>query len=131
MKKICSTYKNGVLTTFALMRLLLCFISFLLITKEFLLIFVQNRIMSVSEIKLYNLLRTKVGEEQAQNLVEFIQSSVKDEFDTKKEIFATKEDLTREISNLRADLLKTIYLVGIVQFVGIVGSLLAILKFMK
>jgi hypothetical protein len=26
-------------------------------------------------------------------------------------VFATKEDLTKEISNLRADLLRTIYLV--------------------
>lgn len=37
--------------------------------------------MSVSEIKLYNLLKIKVGEDQAQSLVEFIQTSVKDEFD--------------------------------------------------
>ncbi len=39
--------------------------------------------------------------------------------------YATKEDLL----NLRADLLKTIYLVGIVQLVGIVGSVIAIVKF--
>ena len=87
--------------------------------------------MSVSEIKLYTLLRTQVGEEQAQSLVEFIQSSVKDEFDSKRELFATKEDLVREISNLRADLLKTIYLVGIVQLIGIIGSVIAIVKFIK
>jgi hypothetical protein len=83
--------------------------------------------MSVSEIKLYNLLRAKVGEEQAQTLVEFIQTSVKDEFDNRKEIFATKQD----ISDLRAELLKTIYLVGIVQLMGIIGSVIAIVKFVK
>lgn len=87
--------------------------------------------MSVSEIKLYNLLRTKVGEEQAQTLVEFIQTSVKEEFDNKREVFATKEDLTREISNLRADLLRTIYLVGIFQLIGIIASVIAIVKFIK
>jgi hypothetical protein len=83
--------------------------------------------MSVSEIKLYNILRTKVGDEQAQSLVEFVQNSVKDEFDNRKEVFATKEDL----SNLRADLLKTIYLVGMVQLIGIIGSVIAIVKFIK
>lgn len=87
--------------------------------------------MSVSEIKLYNLLKLKVGEDQAQSLVEFIQTSVKDEFDSKKEIFATKDDLTKEISNLRADLLRTIYLVGMVQLLGIILSDIGIVKFMK
>lgn len=87
--------------------------------------------MSVSEIKLYNLLKLKVGEDQAQSLVEFIQTSVKDEFDGKKELFATKEDLTREISNLRTDWLRTTYLVGMVQLLGIIISVIAIVKFMK
>ena len=45
--------------------------------------------------------------------------------------FATKEDLAREISNLRADLLRTIYLVGMVQLLGIILSVIAIVKFMK
>ena len=87
--------------------------------------------MSVSEIKLYNLLKLKVGEDQAQSLVEFIQASVKDEFDGKRELFATKEDLTKEISNLRADLLRTIYLVGMAQLIGVIVSVIAIVKFMR
>ena len=87
--------------------------------------------MYVSEIKLYNLLRAKVGEEQAQTLLEHIHLSIKEEFESKKDNFASKEDLTREVSNLRADLLRTIYLVGIIQPVGIIGPVIAIIKFVK
>ncbi len=87
--------------------------------------------MSITEIQLYNLLKAKVGDEQAQSLVEYIETKVKNELEEKQNIFATKNDLTREISNLRADLLKTIYLVGIVQLVGIIGSVIAIVKFMS
>ena len=66
-----------------------------------------------------------MGEDQAQNLGEFIETKVKGEFNSRKDVFATKQD----VFDLRADLLRTIYIVGIVQLVGIVGSVLAIVKF--
>jgi hypothetical protein len=106
--------------------------------------------MITSEIELYELLTQQLGAEKAKVVVRYVEAKVDSRLEEKKAefilerdkdklltkadalmIFATKEDLAREISNLRADLLKTIYLVGIVQFIGIVGSLLAILKFMK
>jgi len=36
-----------------------------------------------------------------------------------------------DLSNLRADLLKTIYLVGLVQLFSIIVSVIAIVKFIK
>ncbi len=47
---------------------------------------------------------------------------VKTEFENKREILATKEDL--------ANLHKSIYIVGLIQFLAIVGSVLAIVSFM-
>jgi hypothetical protein len=42
---------------------------------------------------------------------------------------ATKEDLAKEIAGVKADLTKTIYVVGLVQFLAIVGSVLTIINF--
>ncbi len=55
-----------------------------------------------------------------------VRSEVQTEFDAKGELLATKEDL----ANVRGDLMKSIYIVGLVQFLAIVGSVLAILTYM-
>ena len=82
--------------------------------------------MSVSEIQLYQILKNKLGEKEAEELVSFVKAEVQLEFDTKREILATKADL----ANVRADLMKSIYMVGLIQFLAIVGSVLAIFNFM-
>lgn len=82
--------------------------------------------MSVSEIQLYQILKNKLGEKEAEELVSFVKAEVKSEYDNKREILATKEDL----ANIRADLMKSIYIVGLIQFLAIVGSVLAIFNFM-
>jgi uncharacterized protein (DUF2164 family) len=64
--------------------------------------------MSISEIQLYNALETKLGDLEAQQLVDFVKSEVNSEFINRKETFLNKED--------KIDIMRTIYLVGIVQF---------------
>lgn len=71
--------------------------------------------MSVTEIQLFQ-----------KELVTFVKSEVKAEFDNRREILTTKEDL----ANVRADLMRSIYIVGLVQFLAIVGSVLTIFNFM-
>lgn len=78
--------------------------------------------MSISEIQLYNALKTKLGDNEAQQLVDFVKSEVSSEFNNRKDIFLTKED--------KIDIMRSIYIVGIVQFLAIVGSVLAIMNFM-
>ncbi|MGB4775259.1 MAG: hypothetical protein WBP45_08805 [Daejeonella sp.] len=82
--------------------------------------------MSVSEIQLFQILKNKLGEREAEDLISFVKTEVKTEFENRKEILATKEDL----ANVKADLIKSIYIVGLVQFLAIVGSVLVILNFM-
>ncbi len=48
--------------------------------------------MQVNEIQLYNILRNKMGEKEAESLVEFVQSKIEKEFSYKKDVFLTKED---------------------------------------
>ena len=78
--------------------------------------------MGISEIQLYNALKTKLGDTEAQQLVDFVKSEVTSEFDNRKETFLNKED--------KVDIMRSIYFVGIVQFLAIIGSVLAILNFM-
>ena len=51
--------------------------------------------MIVSEITLFNTLRSKLGEQDAQVVVEGIKQTVKEEFENKKESLATKVDIMR------------------------------------
>ncbi|SDE45008.1 hypothetical protein [Pedobacter soli] len=58
---------------------------------------------------------------------------VKAEFENKREILATKEDIanTKEyILQVKSELSKSIYLVGLVQFLAIVGAVIGIINFM-
>jgi hypothetical protein len=78
--------------------------------------------MSISEIQSYNALKTKSGDTEAQQLVDFVKSEVTSEFNSRKDSFLVKED--------KIDIMRSIYLVGVVQFLAIVGSVLAMLNFM-
>ena len=78
--------------------------------------------MSISEIQLYNALKTKLGDTEAQQLVDFVRSEVTSEFNNRKDTFLNKED--------KIDIMRSIYIVGIVQFLAIAGSVLAIMNFM-
>lgn len=48
----------------------------------------------------------------------------------KAEIMAVRVELLEKIMALKAELTKTIYIVGLLQFLAIVGSVIAIFKFM-
>ncbi len=78
--------------------------------------------MSFSDIELYNLLKNKLGESEARSLVEYVKSQVKEEVHSKAEIFLTKDD--------KVDIMRSIYFVGLIQFLAIVGSVVGIINFM-
>ncbi|WP_025143254.1 hypothetical protein [Pedobacter jeongneungensis] len=78
--------------------------------------------MSVTEIQLFQILKAKLGEQEAGQLVSFLKGEVKYEFDNKRDVLATKEDI--------ASMQKTIYVVGLIQFLAIIGSVIGIVNFM-
>jgi hypothetical protein len=85
--------------------------------------FVVNRLdMVVSEIKLFQIAREKFGEKTAEEFVSAIKQTVDEKFDEQKGIFLTKDD--------KVDIMRSIYLVGVIQFLAIVGSVIAIISFM-
>ena len=52
---------------------------------------------------------------EAQQLVDFVKSEVTSEFNNRKDTFLVKED--------KIDIMRSIYLVGVVQFLAIIRSL--------
>lgn len=71
--------------------------------------------MSITEIQMYNALKLKLGEKEAQELVEFVKHEVKDELEARTNIFLTKED--------KADIIKWMF----IFWAGQIGVLIAIL----
>ena len=78
--------------------------------------------MNFTEMQRFQILKAKLGEEEARQLVSFVKAEVKSEFDNKREVLATKKDI--------ANMQKTIYIVGLIQFLAIIGSVIGIVNFM-
>ena len=77
--------------------------------------------MRVSEIDLYNMLKKKIGEEEADSLVSFIKTEVTSTFNDQKDYFASKED----VANAKADIIKWIF----IFWVGQLAAVIALLRF--
>lgn len=83
--------------------------------------------MVVSEIKLYELLKSRIGEKEAEAFIQILEEKVEKKFEQKKSELATKED----ISNLRAELLRTIYLTSLGQLIAIIASVVSLILVLK
>ena len=82
--------------------------------------------MIVSEIKLYELLKAKFGEKEAEAFVEILEKKVDHKFDKAKQTLATKEDL----ANTKVDLIKWMVALLLGLFIALVGAMAAIIKLM-
>ena len=83
--------------------------------------------MYISEISLFNTLKSKLGEHEAQVVVEGIKSAVMEEFTNKKDTLATKSDihlLQSDMEKVKAELLVLKWMQGFV----LAGILSLILK---
>ena len=98
-----------------------------------------------SIIKLYDLLKARIGEKEADAFIEILEKKVDEKFDEKKNILATKEDIHNlgmatkedlanvrlELSSVRSELLRTIYLTSLGQLIAIVASVVSIILVLK
>ncbi len=96
--------------------------------------------MKTQELRLYELLKVKIGEEETQLLLEAIEMKSESTFESKVLSLATKEDLlaTRQdisvtkailkedIANTKAEIIKWLF----VFWLGQMASTIAIVKFM-
>lgn len=75
--------------------------------------------MVVSEIKLYELLKVKLGEKEAEAFVDILETRVDKKFEEAKQVLATKQDL----AETKADIIKWMF----IFWVGSVGILSGIM----
>ena len=55
----------------------------------------KSSTMAVSSLQLFKILKDKLGESQAESLVEYVDSKVSNEFEDHKDTFASKQDIAR------------------------------------
>jgi hypothetical protein len=87
--------------------------------------------MNITLTKLYDLLSTKLGKETAENLTNFIENKINYELESKTNIFATKEDLSKlelKMSEWKSEILKWMFRFWIGQIAVIFGLILLYLK---
>ena len=105
--------------------------------------------MMVSVIQLYDLLKAKIGEKEAEAFIEILEKKVDKKFEENKNMLATKEDLgnlrsdltqdlfevrselKEELANTRSELLRTIYLTSLGQLIAIIASVISIILALK
>jgi hypothetical protein len=81
----------------------------------------------VSEIKLYEILKLKLGDKEVEALVEFVESKLRENNEKNLQILATKDDIRRldiKIAETRADLIKWMFIFWMGQ-VAVMAGLLA------
>lgn len=82
--------------------------------------------MSAIELKAYEILKNKLGEQEAATLIEYFETKAEEKYKERKDVFSTKED----IALLEARLTQRIYTANVIQFIATVASILAIVRFM-
>ena len=90
--------------------------------------------ISISEIDLYEILKSKLGDKEAKTLVEYVETRVEKKFEEKKDLLATKGDVAllkedialvrQELANTKAEIVKWMFLF----WIGQLASLIAILQ---
>ena len=83
--------------------------------------------MSSLELKVYDIFKSKLGEQEAAVIIEYFEEKAEKKFIEKRDILATKEDLYK----MKVDIMWSIYIVGLIQFLSIVGCVLAVVKWVK
>ncbi len=93
--------------------------------------------MIVSEIKLYELLKARIGEREAEAFVQILDTKVDQKFEEANQVLATKEDVANlrveiknELSTVKRDLIKWMVSLILTLFIALVGAMAAIIKLM-
>ena len=78
----------------------------------------------MTEIDLYNILRSKLGEQEAKCLVEFVESNVEKKLEEKKDNIATKSDLFA----IKAEMIKWMFIFWVGQISVNIALIILFLK---
>jgi hypothetical protein len=82
--------------------------------------------MSTLELKVYDLLKARFNEDEARTVIEYIANKSEEKMEQKKDIFLTKDDKV----DIIAATYKAVYTANIIQFLALIGSMIAMFHFM-
>ncbi len=80
--------------------------------------------IAISEIQLFNILKARLGEKEAQTLVEFVDFRLKEQNDQNLKVLATREvieKLRTEIRESKLDTIKWLFGFFVVMMLSIIG----------
>jgi hypothetical protein len=86
--------------------------------------------MSTLELKVYEIFKNRLSEPEAATIIEYIDEKVEKKIEQKKEILATKQDVSElklEIKENKADTIKWMF----IFWVGQLAALITLLKLIK
>jgi hypothetical protein len=85
-------------------------------------------------LKLFDITQDFIKDkDKAREFVSKIEETIDEKFNSEKTILVSKSDLAEmetRVEKRMSEINKTIYIVGLIQFLAIVGSVLAIVNFM-
>ncbi len=97
--------------------------------------------MQAIEIKVYDIFRTKIGEKEAEIVMEYFEtkaeSKINDfikENELAKKQLASKDDIRSleiKLEQSKTDILRQMYITNLLQLLAIIGSVVAIVKYMR
>ena len=85
--------------------------------------------LALNEIRLYELLKSKIGQQEAEAFIEIIDAKTERILNEKTSVFATKEDIAKletKISESKVDIIKWM----VATAIAIVGLIVAFMKFL-
>jgi hypothetical protein len=80
--------------------------------------------MSAIELKAYEILKLKLGEQEAATLIEYFETKAEQKYQDKKDFIATKQDL----AETKSDIIKWMFIFWIGQIAATFGFILLYLK---
>jgi len=81
-------------------------------------------VINMSDIQLFQILKQKMGEQEAEALVSFVDGKIKDSSEVNLKGLATKEDIARletKIAETKVDTVKWVFGFFVVMMLSIVG----------
>ncbi len=81
-------------------------------------------VLNMTDIQLFQILKQKVGETEAEALVSFVDSKLKENNENNLRILATKEDVAKleiKISEVKVDIIKWVFGFFVALMLAIIG----------
>lgn len=88
-------------------------------------------LITTTDIQLFQILKQKLGEQEAEALVSFVDTKIRENNETNLKILATKDDIAKldtKISEVKADMIKWMFIFWSGSILTTLGGLYAFLK---